>query len=135
MSQSFKMLFYLKKGKRSNQKSLPIYVRLTVDGRRVEWSVQRNCSADLKWNQKLGRAAGTKEEVKILNAYLDAIQGNIFSIQKEYTLRNEPVSAESIRSRILHKTEEKQHSLLEVYHYHNDQFEKLVGSEYSICPL
>ena len=39
---------------------------------------------------------------------------------------------ELIRSKILHKTEEKQHSLLEVYQYHNDQFEKLVGLEYSL---
>ena len=125
------MLFYLKKGKRCNQKSLPIYIRLTVDGKRVEWSVQRNCSAGLKWNQKLGRATGTKEEVRTLNAYLDAIQANIFSIQKEYALRNEPVSAEQIRLRIVHKTEEKHHGLLEVYGYHNVQFEKLVGLEYS----
>ncbi len=85
----------------------------------------------MKWNQKLGRATGTKEEVRILNAYLDAIQGNIFSIQKEYVLRNEPVTADQIRSRILHKIEEKRHGLLEVYKYHNLQFEKLVGLEYS----
>lgn len=31
MSQSFKALFFSKKGKRCNEKFLPIYVRLTVD--------------------------------------------------------------------------------------------------------
>ena len=131
MRQSFKVLFFLKKGKRCDKQSLPIYVRLTVDGKRAEWSVQRNCSPGVKWNQKLGRATGTKEDTRILNAYLDAIQGNIFTIQKEYALRNEPVNADQIRSRILHKTEEKRHGLLEVYKYHNLQFEKLVGLEYS----
>lgn len=34
-------------------------------------------------------------------------------------------------ARILHRTEEKRYSLIEVYQYHNDQFEKLVGSEFS----
>ena len=51
-------------------KSLPIYVRVTVDGKRAEWSVQRSCNQGT-WNQAMGRASGTKEEVKILNAYLD----------------------------------------------------------------
>ncbi len=33
MSQSFKVLFFLKKGKRCNVKSLPIYVRVTINGK------------------------------------------------------------------------------------------------------
>ena len=131
MNQSFKVLFFLKKGKRCNVKSLPIYVRVTTNGQRVEWSVQRSCEPGLKWNQITGRAIGNKEEVKILNAYLDAILGNIFAIQKEYALRNEPLSAEQVRSKILNKSEEKQLRLIEVYKYHNDQFQKLVGIEFA----
>ncbi|WP_369127533.1 phage integrase SAM-like domain-containing protein [Terrimonas pollutisoli] len=69
--------------------------------------------------------------MKNLNAYLDAIQGNIFAFQKKYTLRNEPLSAEQVKSKILNRTEEKQHSLIEVYKYHNDKFEKLVGLEFA----
>ena len=130
MSQSFKV-FFLKKGKRCHGKFLPIYVRVTVDGKRAEWSVQRSCEPGSKWNQTAGRAIGIKEDVKILNAYLDAIQGNIFAIQKEHALRSEPITAEKVRSKILCKDEEKQLSLIEVYKYHNDQFEKLIGLEYS----
>lgn len=32
MSQNFKILFFLKKGKGNNQRSIPIYVRVTVNG-------------------------------------------------------------------------------------------------------
>jgi len=46
-------------------------------------------------------------------------------------LRNEPVTATQVRAKILHTSQEKKHSLIEVYQYHNDQFEKLVGSEFS----
>ena len=130
MSQNFKILFYLKKGRNRNEKSLPIYVRLTINGERAEWTCQRNCDP-VKWNQHTGRAIGNKDETKILNQHLDAIQANIFQVQKEYTLRNEPVAAAQVRAKILHETEEKKHSLIEVYQYHNDQFEKLVGSEFS----
>ena len=130
MSQNFKILFYLKKGRNRNEKSLPIYVRLTINGERAEWTCQRNCDP-VKWNQHTGRAIGNKDETKILNQHLDAIQANIFQVQKEYTLRNEPVAAAQVRAKILHETEEKKHSLIEVYQYHNDQFEKLVGSGFS----
>ena len=43
MSQSFKVIFYLKKGKGRREDVLPVYVRLTVDGKRIEWSVQQSC--------------------------------------------------------------------------------------------
>ena len=82
MSQSFKILFFLKKSKGAAPNSLPVYIRVTV---------------------------------------------NIFHVQKEFALRNEPVTAGQVRSIILHKNKKKKHSLVEVYQYHNDQFEKLVG--------
>jgi len=82
MSQNFKILFFLKKGKRSNEKSLPIYVRVTINRERVEWTCQRNCDAS-KWNQQTGRVIGNKNETKSLNQYLDALQANIFELQRE----------------------------------------------------
>jgi site-specific recombinase XerD len=130
MSQNFKVLFYLKKGRNRNPNSLPIYVRVTTNGERGEWTCQRNWDP-AKWNQQTGRANGNKDDARSLNQYLDAIQANIFEIQKEYALRNEPVTAKQVRAKVLHQTEEKQHTLIEVYQYHNDQFEKLVGAEFS----
>lgn len=132
MSQSFKALFFLKKGKRANAKSLPVYVRITTRGHRAEWSVQRSCEP-ARWNQQMGRSTGTKEESKTLNAYLDAVLGQILEVQKEYALRNEIATAEQVRAAILHTNEyEKQHKLMEVFQYHNDQFAKLVGKEFSL---
>lgn len=134
MSVNFKVLFFLKKGKRANANSLPIYIRVTISGQRAEWSVQRNCDPG-RWNQQAGRMLGNYEKAKVLNQFLDAIQGSIYEIQKEYTLRNEPVTAEQVRARMLHQSDEKKRSLVEVYQYHNDQFEKLVGAEFSYGTL
>jgi site-specific recombinase XerD len=131
MNQRFKILFFLKRGKGCKQKQLPIYVRVKVDDTAAEWSVQRRLETGSKWNQKLGRVTGTKEESRTLNSYLDAIQGNIFTIQKECALRNECTSAEEVRAKILGKKGEKRHTLIEVYTYHNEQFKQLVGKEFS----
>ena len=130
MSQNFKVLFFLKKGRRSNKNLLPIYGRVTINGKRSEWSVQRSIEP-AKWNQQARRASGSKEEVKILNQYLDAIQGNIYQVQKDNAMRNEIVTAIQVRDKILKKDEDKKYSLVDVYQYHNDQFEKLVGIEFS----
>lgn len=81
MSQNFKILFYLKKGRNHDLKSLPIYVRLTINGERAEWTCPRNWDS-IKWNQQTGRASGSKDDAKSLNQYLDAIQANIFGVQR-----------------------------------------------------
>lgn len=82
MSQSFKVLFYLKKGKENKEGVLPVYVRLTVDGKRIEWSVQQSYE-EAKWNKQIGRMHGTKEEAKKLNLFLGAIQAHIYDVQRD----------------------------------------------------
>jgi hypothetical protein len=66
-----------------------------------------------------------------LNQYLDTIQSNIYNVQREYALRKEPITALLVRDKILNKSEAKKYSLIQVYLYHNEQFEKLVGTEFS----
>ena len=51
---------------------MPIYMRITVSGKRVDISVGRDCDP-VKWNNHAGRAIGTKEEIKALNNYLDSL--------------------------------------------------------------
>ena len=57
---TFKILFLLKKGKGINKDSLPIYVRVTVAGKRVEWSTHRRCKTGISWDQRKGGAIGKK---------------------------------------------------------------------------
>ena len=77
------MIFYLKKGKGRREGVLPVYVRLTVNGKRMEWSVQQSCE-ETKWNRQMGRMNGTKEEAKKLNLFLDAIQAHIYDVKPRY---------------------------------------------------
>jgi site-specific recombinase XerD len=130
MSQNFKTIFFLKKGKRSKAGALPVYVRITIDGSRVEWSVQRKCER-AKWNQAAGKMSGTKGDAVQLNQYLDTIRTRIFELQKEYMLKNIPLTPEIAKQKLLNQQQEMKHSLISVYQYHNDQFGALAGIEYS----
>ena len=134
MNQSFKTLFFLKKGKGYTDGPLPIYVRITIDGKRAECSLQRSCEPS-RWNKNTGRVAGSKNEAVQLNSYLDNVQGKIFSIQSEHALRNETLAACQVIACLLNKNEEKRHSIIEVYKHHNLQFGRLVGIEYSAGTL
>jgi site-specific recombinase XerD len=130
MNQQFKVLFFLKGSNNQWKGPINIYVRITIEKKHVEWSVQKKCER-LKWNQQKGRVNGTKMEVAEINSYLDIVQGRIFEIQKEYALKNIPLTAEIVKQKLLNKQQETQHTLINVYQYHNDQFGELAGIEYS----
>ena len=60
MNQTLGILFYLKHAKALANGEVPIYLRITVDGKRAEHSIQRYIHPD-NWNGKGGRA--TKSDV------------------------------------------------------------------------
>lgn len=130
MNKSFKTLFFLKKKGGYISGPVSIYLRLTVNGVISELTVQRKIEPQ-KWNQSSGRAKGTKPEIVQLNSYLDVIQGRIFEIQKEHELKNEPLTAEIVKEKLLGVTKEKKHTLIEVFKCHNEQLKSLVDKEYS----
>jgi len=53
MKTNFSILFYMKKQKNYIAGSAPIYLRITVDGKRCEIATGRECVPE-KWNSKLG---------------------------------------------------------------------------------
>ncbi|MDN5284429.1 MAG: site-specific integrase [Mucilaginibacter sp.] len=65
MKTNFSLLFYLKKPKNYQNGLVPIYLRITVNGKWVETSTGRECVPAL-WNSNAGRFKGTKEEIKSL---------------------------------------------------------------------
>ncbi len=68
MNNRFNLLFYFKKPKRYKKKELPIYMRVSVGCERMEISTQRKWDPT-RWNVAAGRANGTKEDARALNAH------------------------------------------------------------------
>jgi site-specific recombinase XerD len=131
MNKSFKTLFFLKKGNKFKGGALPIYLRITVEGKQVELSIQRSCER-IKWNQSIGRAVGRTDDGVQLNNYLDTVQGKIFEIQREGEIKGYKVTAELAKQKLLGITTEREHNLVQIYEYHNQQFGQLAGTEYSV---
>ena len=129
MKTNFSLLFYLKKQKNYKSGPATIYMRITVNGKRSENSTGRECEPS-RWNAHAGRANGTKEVTRSLNAYLDDLQKKVYEAHSQLTEADEMITAESIRNKFLGKSEQPR-SLIEIFKDHNHKVEALVGKEYT----
>jgi site-specific recombinase XerD len=129
MKTNFSLLFYMKKQKNYQNGAAPIYLRITVAGKRAEITAGRECEPE-RWNSKAGRMSGSKEDAKSLNAYLDNLQSMVYDAHKSLTEDKLAVTAESIKCKFLGK-KEKPNTLLQAIKDHNQKMEALVGKEYA----
>lgn len=133
MSNFFKLLVYLKQPRDKNSSQYPIYIRITLNGKRAELATKRE-SEPSKWNKSAGRQHGTTENTRRLNAFLDSMISKIYEYQNEMLQNNIPVSAEGLKNKFSGK-EDKSRMLVSIFNQHNSDLEKLVGKEYSPTTL
>lgn len=129
MSRRFNLLFYLKKRNNYEGGPIPIYMRLSVAGKRTEFTTQREWDP-AKWNSKAGRATGTKETARELNAYLDILQTKVYEAQRKLVDQGELVSTETLREIITGRNRNTK-MLLEVFDNHNKQMQELVDIDFA----
>ena len=128
MKNTFSILFYLRTSKKKKNGTTPIYVRVTVNGKRSDFSAKRSIDV-LKWNKSKARAKGTNEVTRILNIYLDTIQSQIYEHHQQLIRRGKFVSAVAIKNSYLGLSEEKK-TLLDLFQYHIDSITTLIGKGY-----
>ena len=129
MKTNFSMLFYLKKQKNYTSGLAPIYLRITVNGQRAELTANRECEPE-KWNSHSGRAIGTKENIKGLNAFLDNLQAEAYEVHRYLYENDKEITAEAIKNKMLSKSETS-YTLIEIFKEHNRKVESLVGQEFA----
>lgn len=133
MSAKFSLLFFLKRRGGYVEGDLPVYLRITVDGKRAELAIQRKCNPE-KWNTRKGCMIGTKASVKEFNAYLLAFQTKVYEIQRSLLTDGNPIDPEIIK-RNLTGRDRSAKMFLEIFDEHNENMRKLVGKDYSVATL
>ncbi len=129
MKTNFNLLFYLKKPKNYVSGAVPVYLRITVDGKPVEMSASRKCEPEL-WNAKAGHMTGTKEDAKTLNVYLDKMKAGVTAAHTLLCVEDAEITAESVKCKFLGKAEHT-HTLGEAIKAHNKSMKALVGKDYA----
>ena len=121
--------FYAKSTKANAAGQLPIYIRLTVDGKRMEFSTKKFIDS-AKWSSEMSKMKGNTENARSLNEYLDLLKSKIFDIQMELIHRNELLTIEIFKNKLL-GIQERERMLVPIFQEHNRKIKELVGQDYA----
>jgi site-specific recombinase XerD len=124
---------YAKTTKANAAGKLPIYFRLTIDGKRFEFSTKKFIEKS-KWSPELSKMKGHSEETRTINSYLDLMKSKIFDIQMELIHKNEELSLENFKSRIV-GNHQLARMIIPIYQNHNDKIKELIGNGYAYGTL
>ncbi len=129
MNAKLSILFYAKRAKTKTDGLVPIYIRVTIDGERIELSTKRYIHPD-KWSIEGSCMKGYSGEAKSINSYLDALKAKVYDYQQQLIREDEFVNAENMRNKIL-GIDKRSHMLIEIFQQHNDDIKTLIGKEYA----
>lgn len=121
--------FYAKSTKANAKGQFPIYVRLTVNGIRTEFSTKKFIDPT-RWLSEACKMKGATDEARSINSYLDLIKSKVLDIQMELIHKNENLNIENFKE-LLFGSEEKQRMLVPIFQDHNNKIKELVGKEYA----
>ena len=96
MQNKITILFYIKRTKPNSKGLVPIYSRVTVDGKRFESSTNRFVEHS-KWSVDANKMKGTTDEARSINSYLDILKGKVYDAQKELIHNNCLVNIDTIK--------------------------------------
>ena len=128
MRHTYSVLPTLRKEKKKNNRVL-LMLRITVNGKRAEISVQRKIDPD-RWDSKSNRMKGNKEDAKEVNALIDLLSLKLNRIHNALVERDEVATAKKIKNIFLGRDEHKK-TLLEVFSLHNKMMSSRVGIDFS----
>lgn len=129
MNTKLSVLFFVKRTKTNVDGLLPIFIRVTVNGARIEFSTKRFTTSE-KWSVEGNRMKGTSAESKATNSYLDTLKAKVYDYQQQLIREDELVNAENMRNKIL-GVEKRSHMLIGIFQQHNEEIKALVGREFA----
>ena len=133
MRENFKLHNYAKRDKVNLVGDMPVYIRLTVDGKRYEFSTKKFVNPKL-WSSTVAKMKGTSEEACSVNGQLNILKIKIIDAHMDLVYNNIPVTAESIKSKFLGQAEEPR-MLIPIFEDHNNKIKELIGIEYAAGTL
>jgi len=132
MRSTFKIAFYVNKGKEKNGQ-VPVLGRVTVNGTISQFSCKQSIEPRL-WDAKSNRAIGKSDKSMKLNRSLDNIRAQLTNHYQVISDRKSYVNAEMVRNAWQGIVMECD-TLLGALDRHNDEFKKRTGKDRSKATL
>jgi site-specific recombinase XerD len=125
MRSTFKVLFFLKRDKQKANGSIPLFCRITVDGKEVRFGMKKDIHPRF-WDVNAGKAAGRTNEAVEINTLIDNTKSAIYKVYRDLQERENNVTAEKVKNVFL-GIEIKHQTLLQVFDEQNKEKQLLVG--------
>lgn len=129
MKNKISILFYTKSVKGTKNGLIPIYLRITVNGQRIELSTSKHIEK-IKWNTQAGKMKGNTEEARTINSYLDILRNKVYETEKDMVNNNLDINSKTFKNKFL-GIEERGHTLLQLFEDHNQKMKELINVEFS----
>ena len=97
--------------------TIKIYARVTVDGKRAEFNLNRELSVSL-WDEKRKRGKGFSKYVISLNKYIDQVFTGLHEAHRQLLQEEVDITSAGIKARYLGE-DERGKTLLDLITYHN----------------
>lgn len=128
LESSFGLSFFLKSPHKGS-KIRAVYLRITVDGIPKETSTKRKWDSS-RWDQRIERATGSKEDARSLNFFLDALILKINEYKTETMYSGKPITSQKVMDYVLGKITPRV-KVIEEFQKHNDEMKALLGKGYA----
>ncbi|AQX50868.1 recombinase [Elizabethkingia anophelis] len=129
MNATVYILFYIKRTKTNKEGHSPIYVRVTIQSRRFEFSTNKFIHSD-KWNTEAAKVRGNNEEARAINSHLDHIRSEISQAERTLFKKGIPVNTDTLRNQLFPHAGTAR-MLVSIFQDHNNKIQSLIGQEYA----
>lgn len=129
MKHKISILFHLNSSKASKKGLYPIYLRITINGARIELSTSKFVEKS-KWNASASKIKGTNEEARLINSHLDILRSKVYETENWMINNNQDINAQTFKNKFL-GVEEKQRQLILIFEDHNKRMKELIGSTFA----
>ena len=129
MNTTVSVLFYIKRAKANNEGICPIYVRVTIQSKRFEFSANKYVNPE-RWSMEGTKVKGGNEEARTINSHLDYLKNQVLEAEKRLFKKDIKVTSEILKKELFGIADTKR-MLIPIFQDHNDRIKELVGKEYA----
>ncbi len=129
MNATVSVLFYIKRSKVNDDGICPIYVRVTIQSVRFEFSSTKFINPD-KWSNETSKVKGTNDEARSINTHLEYIKSKIVDAEKVLYKKDLPITSENLKNEFF-GLKEVERLLIPIFKEHNRKIKELLGQEYA----
>ena len=129
MNTTVSVLFYIKRAKVNNEGICPIYVRVTIQSKRFEFSANKYVNPE-RWSAEGTKVKGGNEETRTINSHLDYLKNQVLEAEKRLFKKDIKVTSENLKKELFGIAETKR-MLIPIFKEHNRKIKELLGIEYA----